>query len=220
MVLSPIAFADDPRLFSAEKPRDVQAVVPEFADETFAGPILPRLPRLAIRRANALGGQPRVDRLSDAFWSIVTAQRAGHAMDVDEALEHGNHSPRVDPMADLGRETHPRIPIDDRQACEGFPIRTAVVHDIIGPHVMRPCGLRGPRRGWTSSPAAACVQVEAALSPKARASLMVHMFPLPPQECPDAAVPLAWMLLGQALHRRLQLGILERPLWYIPQHRA
>jgi hypothetical protein len=46
---------------------------------------------------------------------------------------------------------------------------------------------------------------------------MVHVCSLPPHQGPEAALPRAWMLLSQALHRGLQLGILERPWRGIPQ---
>jgi hypothetical protein len=74
-----------------------------------------------IDGADPSGGEPRFERIGDEFWTVITAQVAGHAMCVDETLKDGDHLPGVDRMADLDGETHPGILIQDRQTFEGPP---------------------------------------------------------------------------------------------------
>jgi hypothetical protein len=144
VVVSSIAFDNDPRLPSIETPFHIQPFGAELPNETVDGPVLPGFPRLDIHGAAPPGGEPRFDRLGDEFWPIITAQVAGHARCVDETLKDGDHLPGVEPGTDLDRETHPGILIHDRQTFEGRPIRTAIVHEGIGPNVMRLRGLRRP----------------------------------------------------------------------------
>jgi hypothetical protein len=83
-------------------------------------------------------------------------------------------------MAGLDGEIHPAILTHGHQAIEGLSIRTAALHNGIGPNVeaLWPPGAR--RSGTSPLAVPPYVQVESALLPEAIDSLVIHVFPLPP----------------------------------------
>jgi hypothetical protein len=197
MLLLPVALHDDPCFTPAEKPLHVQAFITESPDATLDSVVLPRLARRDNKGVDAVDREPCPDRLDHEFWAIVAANVARHAVELDEAHEHLDDLLGGDAAANLDGQTEPAILVYYHEACEALSMSAPSVHDIIGPHLMRPRGLWQMSR-WQAAPfpAVPCVHSHAVCSPEALNPLMIHPHALPLQHGPDAPIAIARVALG------------------------
>ncbi len=129
-------------------------------------------------------------------------------MSGDEAFEHFDNPAGSHTTADLNCQTHPRVLIHHHEAFQGLPIRAAIVHEIVGPHVMRPHGLWHPSDGRAPSLGAAPdAQVDAMRPPQPVDAVVVHPHPLPPQQRPHPTRADTRMLLGDVPYGSKDLRI-------------
>jgi hypothetical protein len=199
IVLSPILLDDHLGFSPAEKPFHMQTFIAKFPNKALHGPVLPGLAWLDVRWAHATGGSPTLDRMGHTFGAVITPDVPRHLMSGDEALEHFDDPAGMDATADLNRSTHRRVLIYHHKAFQGFPSRTAIVHEIVGPNVVRPRGLWRTSHWRVPSPAAVPdVQVEAMRPPQPMDALMIHPYPLSPQQRPHPTISVTRMLLGDA----------------------
>ena len=142
-------------------------------------------------------------------------------MHADQPGEHLDHARRPDAPGHVDGETLARPFVDEGQAFQLLPIRTAIEDEVARPHVIR---RHGRRRSWSAgghpSAEAAARHLQPGGPPQAMQALSADLNALAPEEHLNTSIAVPWILQRERPHRTDDWRVLDGPHRLIPQRRA
>jgi hypothetical protein len=203
VVLTPELLDHNLRIDSISKPLHAQALVLELAVERFIIPVLPRLPRIDMRRVDVRLQQPAQYRPGDELGSIVGSQVPRATVNADQSAQYLDDPAGADAPGHVDRKALASELIDHGEALELLTISAGVEYKIIRPYLTH-----GRRRQWPRSRSRHTSarpffrHLQLVQPPEPVSPISTHDVPSARQEHLDAPVAIPGVLRGELVHRR------------------
>ena len=143
------------------EPLPVEALVSQLAIEALHEPVVPGLARRDEARAHVHVPKPLHDPGRGELGPLVGADELGFAVKAHQARERQDDVPRGDRRGNFDRQALAGVLIEDVEQPDRPLARQAVVHEVVGPDVVRAHRAKHPHIGATApTPRPAPRQVE------------------------------------------------------------
>lgn len=138
VVVPPPALDHDPRLGEAVEDLAVQELVAELGVEALAVPVLPWAARLDEGGSGAHSRDPLTHRLGDELRTVIGADVPWHAVQDEEVGQNVDDVRGSQLPVDADGEALTSELVDHVQHPELAAVVGAVLHEVVGPDVVRP----------------------------------------------------------------------------------
>jgi hypothetical protein len=117
-----------------------QEFVAQLGVEALAIAVLPRAARLDEERLHANPAEPGAHIAGDELGAVVGANVLRRPVREEEMGQAVKHVIRIEFARHDDRQTAPRELVDHRQHAKPPAVLSAVLHEVVGPHVVGPLG--------------------------------------------------------------------------------